>query len=213
MEQAPLGDVSAAWAAPVGRRPIQQLRIGVLASGPGAGLQAIVDDGLPVVAVVVDRPCGATSVASRRGIPSEVVRRPPRLTPEGREAFTRDVVNALARHRVELVVMAGFMTILEQPMFDAYPSRVLNVHPSLLPRHRGAHAVADVLAAGEGLTGCTIHIATLDVDHGPILAQEVVPVLPDDTENDLTRRIQAVEHRLYPATIRAFMAGDQHCGS
>src|ERR687885_515422 len=143
------------------------------------------------IAVLVDRPCGATAIAEAAGVPATVVpRRPDRL------AFTHDVVDALAERDVELVVMAGFMTILEKPIFDAYEGRVLNTHPSLLPAFRGAHAVADALAAAVKVTGCTIHVATLEVDSGPILAQEAVAVRPGDTVAALHERIKAVEHRL-----------------
>ena len=177
------------------------MRIGVLASGGGSNLEAILRADLPVVVVVVDRPCGATAVAEAAGVPSAVVaRRPDRL------AFTHDVVDALAAHDVEVVVMAGFMTILDKPIFDAYDGRVLNTHPSLLPAFRGAHAVADALAAGVKVTGCTVHVATLEVDAGPILAQEAVPVLDGDTTETLHERIKQVEHRLYPETIRRFVS-------
>lgn len=173
------------------------MRIGVLASGSGTNLEAILAAGVPVVVVVVDRPCRATEVAAAHGVPSELVpRRPDRVE------FTHAVVDALEAHGTELVAMAGFMTILEKPIFDAFPGRVLNTHPSLLPSFRGAHAVEDALAAGVKITGCTIHVATLEVDSGPILAQEAVPVRPGDTAESLHERIKAVEHRLYPETIR-----------
>jgi len=98
------------------------------------------------------------------------------------------------------------MTILEKPMFDAFAGRVLNTHPSLLPSFRGAHAVADALAAGVKVTGCTVHVATLEVDEGPIVAQEAVPVLPGDTTEALHERIKAAEHRLYPQAIRELIS-------
>jgi phosphoribosylglycinamide formyltransferase-1 len=175
------------------------MRIGVLASGGGSNLEAILQAGLPVVAVVVDRPCRATEVAEAAGVPFRVVlRRPDRL------AFTHEVVDALEEHDVEVVVMAGFMTILDKPIFDAFDGRVLNTHPSLLPSFRGAHAVEEALAAGVKVTGCTVHVATLEVDAGPILAQQAVPVLDGDTAETLHERIKEVEHRLYPETIRRF---------
>ena len=177
------------------------MRIGVLASGGGTNLEAILRAGLPVVAVVVDRPCRATEVAEAVGVPARVVpRRPDRV------AFTHEVVDVLAEHGVDVVVMAGFMTILDKPIFDAYDGRVLNTHPSLLPAFRGAHAVQEALAAGVKVTGCTVHVATLEVDSGPILAQEAVPVLDGDTPESLHERIKEVEHRLYPETIRRFIA-------
>ncbi len=178
------------------------MRVGVLASGSGTNLQAILAAELPVAVVVVDRPCRATEVAAVHGVPSELVPRVP-----DRVEFTHSIVDALERHGVELVAMAGFMTILEKPIFDAYAGRILNTHPSLLPAFKGAHAVEEALAAGVKVAGCTIHVATLEVDSGPIVAQEAVPVLPDDTVETLHERIKAVEHRLYPETIRRFAEG------
>ncbi len=175
----------------------------MLASGSGTNLEAILAAQLPVVVVVVDRPCRATEVAAQAGIPYELVpRRPDRIE------FTHHIVDALVRHDVEVVAMAGFMTILEKPMFDAFAGRVLNTHPALLPSFRGAHAVEEALAAGVKVTGCTIHVATLEVDSGPILAQEAVPVLPGDTIETLHERIKEVERRLYPETIRRFIDGE-----
>jgi phosphoribosylglycinamide formyltransferase 1 len=179
------------------------MRIGVLASGGGTNLRAILEADLPVVVVVVDRPCGATAVADELGVPFELVERP---MPFDRVEFTHKVVDALERRGVELVAMAGFMTILEKPMFDAFAGRVLNTHPSLLPSFRGPHAVADALAAGVKVTGCTVHVATLEVAEGPIVAQEAVPVRSGDTTEALHARIKAVEHRLYPQAIREFLS-------
>ena len=104
--------------------------------------------------------------------------------------------------------MAGFGTILDQPIHDAYPDAVVNTHPSLLPAFKGWHAVEDALAAGVKVTGCTVHFATLEVDEGPILAQEAVPVLPDDTAETLHERIKNVERRLYPEVLRALLENE-----
>ena len=177
------------------------MRIGVLASGGGSNLEAILAAGIPVAVVVVDRPCRATELADDVGVPSELVE-----WNGDRLDFTHRVVDALERHGVEVVAMAGFMRILDKPIFDAFPGRVLNTHPSLLPAFRGAHAVEDALAAGVKVTGCTIHVAVPEVDAGPILAQEAVPVLADDTKETLHERIKAVERRLYPDAIEAFVA-------
>jgi len=183
------------------------MSIGVLASGKGAGLRAILAAGLPVRVVVVDRPCPATDVAEAGGVPWELVRRG-----ADRTRFTLGVVEALRRHRVGLVAMAGFMTILAEPAFEAFPGRVLNLHPSLLPDFPGLHAVDDALAAGVETTGCTVHIAVAEVDSGPVLAQEAVPVLPGDTVESLSLRIQRVEHRLYPETIRSCLSRPHAAG-
>ena len=102
--------------------------------------------------------------------------------------------------------MAGFMTVLAPPAFAAFPDRILNTHPSLLPAFPGAHAVRDALAFGVKVTGCTVHVATERVDHGPILAQEAVTVRPDDDEASLHERIKAVERRLYPEVIEEVLA-------
>ena len=175
-------------------------RIGVLASGGGSNLEAILAAGLPVAVVVVDRPCRATELAEAAGVPWELVE-----WGGDRVDFTHRVVDSLENHGVELVAMAGFMRILEKPIFDAFPGRVLNTHPALLPSFRGAHAVEDALAAGVKVTGVTIHVAVAEVDAGPIIAQEAVPVLDGDTADTLHQRIKAVEHRLYPDTIKRFM--------
>ncbi len=184
--------------------------IGVLASGSGTILEAILDAGLLIRVVVADRPCRALEIAASAGVPSHLVER----TDHGgfgptfdRDGYTRAVVDVLTDHAVEVVAMAGFGTVLGQPLQDAYAGRVLNTHPALLPAFPGWHAVADALAAGVSETGTTVHIATLEMDAGPILAQERVAVLADDTEATLHERIKTVERRLYPETIRRFVAG------
>jgi formyltetrahydrofolate-dependent phosphoribosylglycinamide formyltransferase len=175
------------------------MAVGVLASGSGTVFQALLDASLPLAVLVVDRPCAAAERAERAGIAVEVVDRSAYLPDRG--AFTGAVVDALKRHDVELVAMAGFMTILTDPIFTAFPDRVVNTHPSLLPSFRGAHAVREALAAGVKVSGCTIHLAVPEVDAGPILAQEAVAVLDGDTEATLHDRIKAVERRLYPEVL------------
>lgn len=181
------------------------MRIGVLASGSGTNLQAILDAELPVVIVASDRPdVVALERAEQSGVATVVVDRSAYLP--DRLAFTEAVVDALQDHQVDLVAMAGFMTILEKPIFDAFEGRVLNTHPSLLPAFRGAHAVEDALEAGVRVTGCTIHVAIPEVDAGPILAQEVVDVRDDDTAESLHERIKEVERRLYPEVLARVVA-------
>jgi len=186
--------------------PVSAPRLGVLASGGGSNLGAILAAGLPVVVVVVDRPCGATDVALAAGVAVEVVERRSFGPDFDRAAYTQDVVDALERHGVDVVAMAGFGTILEKPVHDAFPGSILNTHPALLPAFPGWHAVEEALAAGVKVTGCTVHVATLEVDAGPILAQEPIPVVEGDTAHTLHERIKAVEHRLYPEAIRHFMS-------
>ena len=182
------------------------MRIAVLASGRGTLLDAILGDGIPVALVVVDRPSKAQVVAESHGVPAALVERTSYRADFDRDAYTAAVVEVLQDHEVELVVMAGFGTIFGPAIHAAFPNRILNTHPALLPSFRGWHGVRDALAYGVKVTGCTVHVATLEVDTGPILAQEPVAVLPGDDEDALHERIKAVERRLYPQTIRAVLA-------
>ena len=177
----------------------------MLASGTGTILQAIVDAKLPVEVVVVDRRCGAVEVAEEAGIPVEVVERTSFGKDFDRDGYTHQVVAALKPYEIDVIAMAGFGTILSEPIHDAYPGQILNTHPALLPAFPGWHAVDDALAYGVKVTGWTVHIATLDVDAGPILAQEAVVVEPGDTKDTLHERIKEVERRRYPEVIRTFL--------
>jgi phosphoribosylglycinamide formyltransferase-1 len=192
------------------------VRLGVLVSGTGTILEALLADGLPVVVVVADRPCRGLDIAAENDVTGVLVDRRGYGGYGGdfdRDGFTAAVVDALTGHEVDLVVMAGFGTVLTQPVHDVYDGRILNTHPALLPAFPGWHAVDDALAAGVTVTGCTVHLATLHMDAGPILAQEEVAVRPDDTAATLHERIKDVERRLYPATIRKVMAAGVGPGS
>jgi phosphoribosylglycinamide formyltransferase 1 len=184
--------------------------IGVLASGGGSILEAIIAADLPVRVVLADRSCRALEVAHRASVATVLVDRAdfggfgPTFD---RHSYTRAVTEQLCRARIDVVVMAGFGTVLGRPIHDAYPGRILNTHPALLPAFPGWHAVADALAAGVGETGTTVHVATLEMDAGPVLAQASVPVLPGDSEATLHERIKSVERTLYPDTIRWFLDG------
>ena len=151
--------------------------------------------------VLADRPCGALEIARAAGVAAELVERTDFGPTFDRVAYTKEVVAALERHDVDLVAIAGFGTILSEPFVDAFGGRAVNTHPALLPAFKGWHAVRDALAAGVKVTGCTVHLVTEEVDAGPILAQEAVPVLDDDTEETLHERIKQVERRLYPDVI------------
>jgi phosphoribosylglycinamide formyltransferase-1 len=179
-------------------------RLAVLASGSGTLLDAILRDGITVTVVVADRPCRALEVARSHGVPTELVERTEWGPEFDRKAYGERLVKVLRSYGVDVVAMAGFGTVVPD-LPAAFPGRVLNSHPSLLPAFKGWHAVRDALEHGVKVTGTTIHIATAEVDEGPILAQEAVEVLPDDTEETLHERIKQVERRLYPATIRRFL--------
>jgi len=161
----------------------------------------MLDRGLPVVVVVADRPCGALDIARAAGLPTDLVRRADFSSSFDRVAYTHDIVDVLRKHDVELVAIAGFGTILSKPFVDAFGGRAVNTHPALLPAFKGWHAVREALDYGVKITGTTGHLVTEDVDSGPILAQEAVPVLEGDTEETLHERIKEVERRLYPDVI------------
>jgi phosphoribosylglycinamide formyltransferase-1 len=184
------------------------MRLAVLASGSGTLLDAMATAGLPISLVMVDRRCAVEEVAARHGLPCVVVERTDFGEGFDRDDFTARVVDALAEHRIDLVAMAGWGTILGVAAFDALPGRIINTHPALLPSFPGWHGVRDALAYGVKVTGCTVHVATEAVDDGPILAQEAVAVLPGDDESSLHERIKAVERRLYTDTIRTILERD-----
>lgn len=187
----------------------------MLVSGTGTILEASLDDGLPVDLVIADRPCRGLQIAEGASIPSELVDR----SDWGgfgksfdRVGYTRAVTAVLRAHEIDLVAMAGFGTVLAQPIHDAYPMRILNTHPALLPKFPGWHAVKEALESGVAETGCTVHYAVLATDAGPVVAQQAVPILSQDTEETLHERIKQVERLLYPATIRKVMAELEEAG-
>ncbi|MCK7638138.1 phosphoribosylglycinamide formyltransferase [Corynebacterium sp. CCM 9187] len=174
----------------------QLTRVVVLASGTGTLLQAIItaaDRHYTVVGVVTDQPCGAGRRAEAAGIPVRVVHLDRGRPRTDWDDELRDTVSSM---RPDLVVSAGFMKILGPRFLEAFPERVINTHPALLPSFPGAHAVPDALAHGVKVSGCTVHIVDEGVDTGPILAQAAVPVLPDDDVDTLHERIKAEERRL-----------------
>jgi phosphoribosylglycinamide formyltransferase-1 len=176
--------------------------IGVLVSGNGSNLQALLDQGLPVVAVASNRrDAYALERARAAGVPAATF---------GLECHAsraeRDLVMAtwLEQHGVELVVLAGYMHLLTRPFLDRFPDRIVNVHPSLLPQFPGVHPIEDALAAGVETTGVTVHLVDDGLDTGPVLRQEEVSVEPRQT---LEERIHAVEHRLLPTLVRELIGG------
>ncbi|MDA8313302.1 MAG: phosphoribosylglycinamide formyltransferase [Actinomycetota bacterium] len=184
-------------------------RVAVLVSGTGTILRSVVEAGIPVSVVLADRPCPALALASEAGVEAVLCDRRefggfgPAFD---RQRYTEALARALRVRGVDLVAMAGFGTVLGTQVHAAFPGRILNTHPSLLPAFPGWHAVADALSAGVTTTGCTVHVAIAAVDAGPVLAQEEVAVLPGDSEAALHERIKEVERRIYPATILRVLA-------
>ena len=184
-------------------------RIVVLASGSGTNLQALLDDPSPdwsVVGVVTDRPgVGALERAKAAGIPREVVAWTDHAD---REAFTAAIANAAGDFDPDFIVLAGFMRILGPAAIERFPNRIINIHPSLLPAFKGGRAVRDALDYGVKVTGVTVHFVDEELDHGPIIRQEAVEVLPGDDEATLHARIQRVEHRLLPIAVQGLALGE-----
>lgn len=183
-------------------------RVAVLASGTGTNLQALLDDpvvGPWIVLVASDRrDAGALARADRRAIPTVVVDAADHQTRLGHD---NAMLEALEREGIEFVLLAGYMRILTEEFIGRFEGRILNVHPSLLPAFPGAHPVRDALEWGAKVTGATVHIVDVEVDRGPIVLQRPVQVHPDDDEDSLHRRIQDVEHRIYPRAARLLVEG------
>jgi phosphoribosylglycinamide formyltransferase 1 len=185
-------------------------RVGVLISGRGSNLQALIDAERKgalggTIAVVVSNVAGAPGLDRARaaGVPA-------RCCPhEGRprEAHDREVVAVLREHDVEVVCLAGYMRLLSAGFLEAFPGRILNVHPSLLPAFPGRDAQRQALEHGVKVSGATVHIVEEGLDSGPILAQEAVPVAEDDTVERLSARILEAEHRIYPRAVRILLEG------
>ena len=188
-------------------------RLGVLGSGQGTNFvalqEAILHGALEAEIVLVASDKAEAPILARAatfGLPTAVLSASPfktKLSPEGDIAL----VELLRRHGVEWVVLAGYMRVVKQPLLDAFPNRIVNIHPSLLPAFKGLRAWEQALAAGVGETGCTVHFVNEQVDGGATIAQERVPILPGDTAESLHARIQAAEHRLFPAALRLVLAG------
>lgn len=185
--------------------PAAPLKLGVMASGSGSNFEAIAQAiaarhlHAQVQVVVYNNP--GAKVAARAaswGVPAVLLNH---REFANREALDAAIVATLQQHDVDWVIMAGWMRIVTSVLIDAFPDRVLNIHPSLLPSFRGAHAIEQAFKAGVKITGCTVHLVRLEVDSGPILIQAAVPILPNDTVERLQARIQAQEHQIFPRAI------------
>ena len=189
---------------------MKSLGLGILGSGKGTNCRAILErirsgvlpaEARVVISDVLDAPI--LDIAREFLIPNAYL--PPgrfrtRLEPEAETELVRMLRDAGA----ELVILAGFMRVLKSPMLEAFPRRILNIHPALLPKFPGLEAWKQALTAGEKVTGCTVHYVDEEIDHGDIIAQREVPILPNDTPETLHARIQIAEHELYPAAIAEF---------
>lgn len=182
-----------------------KIKLGLMASGSGTNVEAIAEAiasgklNAEITVLIYNNP-GAKVVerAKRYGIPAILLNH---REYKKRKDLDAKIVETLREYDVELVVMAGWMRIVTEVLLNAFADKVVNIHPSLLPSFRGAHGVEDALKAGVKITGCTVHIARLEVDNGPILIQAAVPILPDDTPDTLHARIQVQEHQIFPQAI------------
>jgi phosphoribosylglycinamide formyltransferase 1 len=186
------------------------LMLGIMASGSGSNFEAVaqaIESGrLPAkIAVLIHNKPGIKAIerAHSRGIPTILLDHRKYC----REELDQEIVRIFRGHQVECVIMAGWMRVITQVLIDAFPDRVINIHPSLLPSFPGIHAIEQALAAGVKITGCTVHLVSLEVDCGPILIQAAVPVLADDNAETLHARIQIQEHQILPQAILTIAAG------
>lgn len=184
-------------------------RIAVFVSGSGTNLQALIDERAAGrlhadIALVVASNPQAYGIERARAVGIETLVFTPDDYADPESVDTR-IVAALEARGVEYVVMAGYMRKVTPVLLDAFPNRVVNLHPALLPRHKGAHAIRDAYEAGDEVTGITIHFANENYDEGPIVFQHEVPILPDDTLGDLEERIHAAEHEWYPRVVDAIV--------
>ena len=175
----------------------------VLISGRGSNMEALLDAGLPVSAVISNRAdAKGLAIAAARGVPTGVVEH--RMFPT-REAFEQALGREIDRFSPRLVALAGFMRILTPAFASRYAGRMMNIHPSLLPEFPGLHTHERALAAGVKKHGCTVHFVTPELDHGPVVIQAEVPVRPDDTPETLAARVLRQEHVVYPRAVRWFL--------
>ena len=181
----------------------------ILISGRGSNMRSLVEagTGLDIRAVISNRPdAKGLEWARARGLATRVV---DHKAYASREAFDEALAAAIDEHRPDLILLAGFMRVLTPAFIARYPGRILNIHPSLLPAFPGLHTHRRALEAGVKLHGCTVHVVTPELDGGPIVIQEAVPVLPGDTEESLAERVLAAEHRIYPQAVRRILEQEQ----
>lgn len=186
-------------------QPGSPLILGIMASGSGSNFEAVaraIENGdlhAKIAVLIHNKPdIQAIDRAQKRGIPTVFLDHRNYAT---RAELDRAIVATFQTYQVECVVMAGWMRVITQVLIDAFPDRLINIHPSLLPSFPGIHAIEQALAAKVKITGCTVHLVSLEVDAGPILVQAAVPVLPNDTSETLHARVQIQEHLILPQAI------------
>ena len=189
------------------------LKVAILISGGGSNMVSLVDsmvDDHPARACLVlsnNADAGGLTKAAERGVPTAVVDHRP--FGKDRAAFEDELNKVLVAAKPDIICLAGFMRVLTEGFVSRYEGRMLNIHPSLLPKYRGLNTHARALEAGDAEHGCTVHEVTPELDDGPILGQARVPVLPGDTPDSLAARVLVEEHKLYPAVLRRFASGDR----
>ncbi|HSG30338.1 MAG TPA: phosphoribosylglycinamide formyltransferase [Thermodesulfobacteriota bacterium] len=186
----------------------QKTKIGVLVSGSGTNLQAIIDSNIPsceITIVISNKPDAyALNRAEKHNIPAEVINH---KDYDSREAFERQLIKCLDEKGVELIVLAGFMRVLTPFFVKHYKHRIINIHPALLPSFPGVNSTKQAFDYGVRFTGCTVHFVDDGVDTGPIILQSVVEITPDDTEDTLLEKIHEQEHIVFPKAVRLFCDG------
>jgi phosphoribosylglycinamide formyltransferase-1 len=189
------------------------VRVGILISGGGSNMVTLVRSmtgahpARPCVVLSNNPGAGGLERAREMGLPAIAVDHRP--FGKDRQEFEAALAEALAPHQADILCLAGFMRVLGPGFVERWRGRMLNIHPSLLPEYRGLDTHARAIAAGDAEAGCTVHEVTAALDDGPILGQGRVPILPGDTPDVLAARVLEVEHRLYPAVLRRFAAGDR----
>jgi phosphoribosylglycinamide formyltransferase 1 len=190
---------------------MENIGLGVLASGRGSNFQAIIDEieagRIPasIRLLIVDNPDAFAIERARKHSIAHIYLNP-------REFPTKDsyfigIADELKARGVELVILAGFMRIVRRPLIEAFPNRIMNIHPALLPSFRGFHGQKQAVEYGTKISGCTVHFVDEGMDTGPVIIQAAIPVSPDDTEETLSNRILKLEHKIFPEAIRLFAEG------
>lgn len=188
-------------------------RVAILISGGGSNMVSLLDSmtgdypARPVLVLANDPAAGGLDKARARGVTTEVVDHKP--FKGDRPAFEAALQDTLAAHQPDIICLAGFMRVLTEGFVQNWQGRILNIHPSLLPKYKGLHTHARAIEAQDTEAGCTVHEVTPALDDGPVLGQARVPVLPDETPDSLAKRVLEQEHRLYPAVLRRFAEGDR----